>query len=202
MKILRFNITIEEDPEMLRVLDITADANFQDLHYAILSAIDFDTTQLSSFFICNNNWEKKVELTLINMGAEDAELVPIMQDIKLKDYEHEVGQKLIFEYDFVLMWRFFLEVVKVYESDKPAESFPAVVKSVGEAPQQYDTLDKYPEEVTDEDNQLIHELELKNLDFFHHEDNDDDFEDDDLWETDDLEGLDDSGIDHSDEDFF
>jgi hypothetical protein len=201
MKILRFNISVEDDPDMLRVIDIPANANFQDLHYAVLAAVDFDTTQLSSFFICNDRWEKKVELTLINMDTDDGDLMPIMKDIKLKDYEHEVGQKLIFEYDFVLMWRFFLEVSKVYESDTDASKFPAVVESIGESPKQYDTLNKYPEEITDEETFLIRELEMKNLDLFHHED---DEAEDEIWDHDEIDGLDDLGHenDHGDEDFF
>jgi len=204
MKIIRFNITTEDDPEMLRVLDIPAAANFEELHFAILEAVDFDATQLSSFFICNNNWEKKVELTLINMGTDESDIVPIMKDIKLKDYEHEVGQKLIFEYDFVLMWRFFLEVTKLYTTDEPASHFPKVVESVGASPKQYDTLEKYPEEITDEDSFLIHELEVKNLDLFHHDDDDADLDNDEVWDHDDIDGLDDLGHenDHRDEDFY
>jgi len=201
MKILRFNITNEEAPEMLRVLDIPANANFQDLHFAVLEAVNFDTSQLSSFFICNQDWEKKVELTLINMGTDESDLVPIMKDIKLKDYEHDPGQKLIFEYDFVLMWRFFLEVTKVYDSEEPAKNFPKIVESIGESPKQYETFGKYPEEMTDEDSELIHELEMKNTDFFH-QDGDGDG-DDDLWEKDDIDGTEDFGHEHhEDEDFF
>lgn len=199
MKVLRFNITVEDDPQMLRVLDIPADANFQDLHYAVLAAVDFDTTQLSSFFICNENWEKKVELTLINMNTDEGDLIPIMKEIRLKDYEHEPGQKLIFEYDFVLMWRFFLEVVKVYDSKEPASSFPVIVESVGEAPKQYDTIEKYPEEMSEEESALIHELELKNMNLFHIND-----EEDEMWDQDEIDGLDDLRFenDHDDEDYY
>jgi hypothetical protein len=201
MKVLRFNITTEDDPEMLRVLDIPANSNFQDLHFAVLAAVDFDTSQLSSFFICNSKWEKKVELTLINMNTDESELMPVMKDIKLKDYEHEPGQKLIFEYDFVLMWRFFLEVTKVYDTEEDESEFPKIVESVGESPKQYDTLEKYPEEITDEDTFFIHELEMKNLDLFHHEEGE---EEDELWDHDDIDGLDNPGHenDHSDEDFY
>lgn len=201
MKILRFNITNEEAPEMLRVLDIPAGANFQDLHFAVLDAVNFDTTQLSSFFICNTDWEKKMEITLINMGTDDEDMVPIMKDIKIKDYEHEVGQKLIFEYDFVLMWRFFLEVIKVYDTDEPAKNFPKIIESIGDAPKQYETFEKYPEVMTEEDSALLHDLEIKNMDYFHHDDAD---SDDDLWEKDDIDGLEDMGHehDHDDEDFY
>jgi hypothetical protein len=202
MKILRFNITNEDAPEMLRVLDIPANANFQDLHFAVLDAVGFDTSQLSSFFICNNNWEKKVELTLINMGIDEADLVPIMKDIKLKDYEHELGQKLVFEYDFVLMWRFFLEVTKVYESSEPVKEFPKIVESIGDAPKQYETFEKYPEVMSEEDSELVHALEMKNMDLFHHDE--DEEGDDDIWEKDDIDGMEDFGFehDHGDEDFF
>jgi hypothetical protein len=193
-----------EDPEMVRVLEIPAAANFEELHFAILDAMDFDATQLSSFFICNHDWEKKVELTLINMDIDEVDMVPIMKDIKLKDYEHEVGQKLIFEYDFVLMWRFFLEVAKLYNSDEPVTNFPKIVESIGAAPKQYDTLDKYPEEITDEDNLFIHELEAKNLDLFHHDDDYDEGDEhgDETWDPNSM--LDDLGLEneHHDEDLY
>ena len=49
---------------------------------------------------------------------------------------------------------------------------------------------------------MLHDLEIKNMDLFHHDDDED--SDDDLWETDDIDGLEDTGHehDHDDEDFY
>lgn len=183
MKLFRFNITLENNEDLVRVLDLPEDHTFEDLYNAVLQSVGFDNTQLGSIYVCNDNWEKKVEITLIDMDADEGDLIPIMHDTALDDYIHAVGQKLVFEYDFVLMWRFFIQVQEILEGDKKTK-YPRIVESIGEAPDQYEAGDKFATEITDDDDELIKELQKKNKDFFHHGEEDEFGEDEEGFDED------------------
>jgi hypothetical protein len=43
MAVYKFRISLEEDEDIVRDIEIRATQTFEDLHYAILSAIGFDT---------------------------------------------------------------------------------------------------------------------------------------------------------------
>jgi hypothetical protein len=199
MKLFRFHITLENNDELVRVLDLPEDRTFEDLYNAVLQSVGFDNSQLGSIYVCNDAWEKKVEITLIDMDADEGDLIPIMHDTALDEYIHGKGQKLVFEYDFVMMWRFMIEVQDILEGDKKTK-YPRIVESVGDAPDQYESNDIFPSEVTDEDDELIKQLQKKNKDFFHHgEEEDDEFGDDeDVYDEDDF-GHEEYGYDDHDD---
>ena len=203
MKIIRFKIVLEENPEVIRVIDIPEDECFEDLHHSILQSVNFDSTQLASFFICNDTWEKKVEITLIEMDVYEDNISPVMGTTSLSEYIAANGQKIIYEYDFVLMWRFLLEVEDIYEAQINDEDYPCLVDSIGEAPAQYEAKGYLLDDLTDEDTRIIHELEIKNMDLFHHDERDEDFDDDggedDLFDEDEFR---DKGYRMDDDDYF
>jgi hypothetical protein len=199
MKALKFRIAFEDFPEVIREIECHAGQTFEDLHLAILESVGFDSSQLASFYICNENWEKKIEITLIDMETDDSDMTPVMREVELQDYLLQKGQKLIYEYDFVLMWRFLIEVEDVKEADKSIDGYPKFIESIGEAPAQYETTEKYPEEITDEDTMLIRELELKNLDLFHGDEEDENEEGEDHFGS---EWEDHGHDDHREEDYY
>ena len=185
---------MEDYQEVVRVIEVPDGKTFEDLHHAILDSVDFDSTQLASFYVCNDNWEKKVEITLIDMEADEGDMTPVMRDTQLGTYINEQGQKLVYEYDFVLMWKFFLEVESIAEFTGIPDEYPQLVLSEGDAPGQYDAMDRYPSEITDEDAKFIRELETKNTSLFRHADEEFDSEADELGEDDEL-GFDEFGDD-------
>ena len=56
--IYRFTFSCEEgDPAFRRVFEADADATFLQLHEAILKSVGYPDDQMTSFFLCNDEWE-------------------------------------------------------------------------------------------------------------------------------------------------
>jgi hypothetical protein len=167
MNIYRFKVGMEDFPDVERVIEIRGSQTFEDLHNAILSSVSFDNSQLSSFYLCDDDWNRKMEITLIDMSSDESDITPIMNETQIADYVHHIGDKLRYVYDFVLMWSFMLEVTDISTAAANGRKFPLVVESNGEAPKQYETVEKYPAQITEDDDIYINELKLKNQDIFH-----------------------------------
>ncbi len=57
--VFRFLILSDETDDFVREIKIDAEATFLDLHNAILDSVNFTKDQMSSFFICDDDWSKK-----------------------------------------------------------------------------------------------------------------------------------------------
>ena len=56
--IYKFTFSCEEgDPTFRRVFEASADATFLELHEAILKSVGYPDDQMTSFFLCNDEWE-------------------------------------------------------------------------------------------------------------------------------------------------
>ena len=70
--VYRITFSCEEgDPDFRRVFeaDADADATFLELHEAILKSVGYPDDQMTSFFMCNDEWEKGQEVTLVEMDS-------------------------------------------------------------------------------------------------------------------------------------
>ena len=56
--IFNFRMVSDEVDNFRREINIDADATFLDLRNAICDSVSYDKNQMSSFFLCDNNWEK------------------------------------------------------------------------------------------------------------------------------------------------
>ena len=67
--IFNFRIVSDEVDNFKREIKIDADATFLDLKNAICESVDYDKNQMSSFFICDDSWEKEKENKMEDMGT-------------------------------------------------------------------------------------------------------------------------------------
>lgn len=61
--IYRFTLISDEVDDFIREIKIDSEATFFDLHEAILKAAGYKDDQMTSFFICDDDWEKDQEIT-------------------------------------------------------------------------------------------------------------------------------------------
>ena len=94
--IYKFRIVSDEVDNFRREICIDSDATFLDLHDAILDSVGFTKDQMTSFFICDDDWEKKTEITLVDMGKDSDEDTWIMSSTRLSDLIEDEGQRLVF----------------------------------------------------------------------------------------------------------
>ena len=141
----KFRLFFDDVEDFIRDYEILAEQTFKDLHDAIIQSIaGLDGQELASFYICDGRWEKQKEITLIDMNmdensdiwpenADNEEYTPkaIMSEAVLSDFIDDPRQRLIYEYNFLNINTFYLELLKTFESEKKVK-YPRCVHSVGE----------------------------------------------------------------------
>ena len=132
--IYKFVMLSDEVDNFVREIAIDAEATFFDLHNAILDSVGFVKDQMTSFFLCNEDWEKKEEITLIEMNVGSEYDNYVMEDSVLSDFVSEEDQKLLYVFDNISDRVFFLELKEITDGKNLKK--PVVALSIGEAPQQ------------------------------------------------------------------
>lgn len=146
MHAYRFRMLHEEQEEFLRDFEILSSQTFLDFHRIILESVELQGNELASFFVCDRNWRKKKEITLINMQEEQQEpeeedddrrsprqsRIPVceMDKVKIKDIIDDPHQRLLYEYDFLNPKIFFIELSKIVDAEKENQ-YPSCIKSSG-----------------------------------------------------------------------
>lgn len=141
--IFKFTILSDEVEDFLRIIEIDSEATFLDLHNAILDSVGYEKNQITSFFLCDDDWEKKQEVTLLEMESSSEYDNLVMEDTPLEDLLDDEKQKLLYVFDMVSDRAFFMELTEMI----PRKNLDkAVVKtSTGRAPvQMLDDFDFTP----------------------------------------------------------
>lgn len=108
--IFNFRIVSDEVDNFKREIKIDADMTFLDFKNAICDSVGYDKNQMSSFFLCDGNWEKEKEITMEDMGSDSDEDVYLMDETILSDYVEDEGQRLMFTFDYMTDRSFFIEM--------------------------------------------------------------------------------------------
>jgi hypothetical protein len=104
-----------------------------DLHHAILNSVGYDNDQMTSFYMCNERWEKGQEVTLVEMGSNFEYDNMVMESTPLSDLLEERGQRLIYVFDPMFERYFFGRVAEVMSGHIQGVT---CVESIGVAPMQ------------------------------------------------------------------
>ena len=72
MYIYKFRITSDDVEDFLRDIEILSNQTFEQFHYFIVETLEFKQSELASFFICDQKWRRKHEITLMDMGDDDS----------------------------------------------------------------------------------------------------------------------------------
>lgn len=132
--IFNFHLISDEVANFKREIQIDADATFLDLRNAICDAVGYRKDEMSSFFLCGEDWEKEKEITLEDMGTDSSEDDYIMEECVLADFIDDEGQHLMFTYDYLNDRSFFLEMKEMITGRDLHE--PVCTLSLGQAPAQ------------------------------------------------------------------
>lgn len=65
--IYRFTIISDEVDDFVREIQIDPEATFLDFHEAILKSVGYTNDQMTSFFICDDDWEFRARQRPISM---------------------------------------------------------------------------------------------------------------------------------------
>lgn len=139
--IFKFRIVSDEVDNFKREIQIDATATFLDLKKVICESVGYDKVQLSSFFLCDRNWEKEREITYEDMGVEADRDVWLMDESVLGDFIEDEGQKLLYVFDYLTDRAFFIEMTEMTLGKSLKD--PVVSLSLGQAPPENVDLDEF-----------------------------------------------------------
>lgn len=132
--IYRFKITMDDNDDFLRIVDIPANFTFLEFHKYLYKILKLEGNELASFYILDNKFNKKKEITLIDMNVnedENADSILLMENVKLNQIIDDPHQKMAYVYDFINMYTFNLELIKTFQNKENA-TYPKIIESVGE----------------------------------------------------------------------
>lgn len=132
--VYRFTFLSDEVDDFKRIIDADSEATFFDLHKTLLKSVGYTSDQMTSFFICNDDWEKGQEITLVEMESTSEYDNLVMDKTKLEELLSDEKQKLLYVFDPMFERSFFAELSEIIPSKSLAE--PVCVKSQGKAPKQ------------------------------------------------------------------
>ncbi len=143
MHAYRFRILTDEQEDFVRDIEIMANQTFLDFHNYLVRLLEFDTNELASFSICNSKWYKLCEITLLDMQVDenhededetvkrtDKLKTYLMADSKLNNFIEDPHQRLVYEYDFLNIRTFYLELTKIVPAEMGIQ-YPRCVYSEG-----------------------------------------------------------------------
>lgn len=132
--LFRFLILSDEADDFKREIKIDSEATFLDLQNIILDAVGYTKDQMTSFFICDDDWSKKTEITLVEMDTTSEVDNYIMEDTRLEELLEDEGQKMLFIFDYMTERAFFMELREIVPGKDLEE--PICSKSIGTPPTQ------------------------------------------------------------------
>lgn len=133
--VLCFRMITNEDKKFFREIEIEGNNTFFDLHDAIQNEVGFDKAQLASFFITDEKWQKKHEISLLEMKGGKGDIPLIMDETIIADHIKELKQKLIYVFDFFSGRAFFLEFIDIKDKIRH-KKYPMCSNGFGEPPAQ------------------------------------------------------------------
>ncbi len=130
--VYKIRVILDAKEDIFRDLEIEAESTMEDFHNAITQAFGFAGDEMASFYTCDDNWNQEEEIALFDMG-EGGDSVRLMNETFLEDVLTRQSPKMIYVYDFLSMWTFFVELADIVEETE-GHQYPKVLFSFGELP--------------------------------------------------------------------
>jgi len=149
--IYKIRIILDTQEDIFRDLEIEAENSLEDLHNAITQSFGFLGNEMASFYTCDELWNQDEEIALFDM-SEDGN-IRLMNETALEDVLTEASPKLIYVYDFLNMWTFFVELAAI-EPKEDGRAYPNILFAFGEIPDSPPERHFESDPITDTDDPL------------------------------------------------
>lgn len=111
-----------QQEDVVRDLAVVPGVRLSLLHTAIVRAFDLPEGEMAAFYYTNESWQAGQEIPLLEMDEQTDD----MNQYATQDLLSQKGDRLLYVYDFLHMWTFFLEV-----QDQREEEDQVAIKLVG-----------------------------------------------------------------------
>jgi hypothetical protein len=129
--VYKFVVLSDEDESFVREFEFLDSHTLMDFHNIIQEELEFDKSQMASFYLATDNWEKEEEFTLFDMGTGSSTMeVAVFEDIIFRK-----NQKLLYVFDFFNERGLFVEYTGE-SKEVPGQEYPVCTNSKGVPPKQ------------------------------------------------------------------
>ena len=149
MAILKFRVYFEEDDAVYRDILIKHTQSFKDLHFAILTAFEFDSKHKATFYRSNDLWDRGREISLEKYDKPYVAPPLLMADTTIASEVKDTNQKFIYVYDFNRNWNFQIALISISKEESSKYAYPYITRREGIGPPQYGTKSLLGEKFTD-----------------------------------------------------
>lgn len=160
---------LDSDEDVIRDLSLGGNASLYDLHQLLVKAFNLDPGEMSSFFRSNDDWNQGEEISMMDFDPETN--TNSLDTLSIGECFEKVGSKMLFVYDYLHLWTFYLEASAMREHDQ-VNPEATVLGGIGQRPEQ-----PPQREMKAEDN----EDPLSEWDMQENEDEDDHYQGDDWY---------------------
>ena len=136
MAIYKFRISFE-DYDVTREIDIKSNSTFEDLHNSFHEAVGYKSDVPSSFYVSNDFWHKGDEITIYPSQSRIEKNTSLMSASKLSNFIEDPHQKFYYTSNFERPFDIHVELIRILIDADPKLTYPALVRSQGEAPRQF-----------------------------------------------------------------
>jgi len=126
----KIRVILDTKEDVIRTILVDDNLNLEDLHSTIAKAFGFGGKEMASFYRTDDEWNQDEEIPLFNM-EEVGEGIS-MKTCILNETLSKENNKLIYVYDFLKMWTFYIEVIEISADNK--DNLPQIILTVGEVP--------------------------------------------------------------------
>jgi tetratricopeptide (TPR) repeat protein len=127
----RFKVSLKNNPDIWRIIDIKENQMLSSLHKAIFNAFDRIEEHEYSFFLNNKPYDKETEFT--SPGADATGETKLATRIRIDSLALYGGPKFLYLFDYGDEWWHEIELMSITQKATRA-NYPKVVKKQGKSP--------------------------------------------------------------------
>ena len=130
--VYRFRVILDADEDVFRDIEMLQESTLEDLHNTIVQSFGFDGAEMASFYISDEEWNQGEEIHQFDMSGHDTS-IKLMNETSLDSILSEKQTRLIYVYDFLKMWTFFVELGQIAEVEE-GRDYPNLMFVHGQIP--------------------------------------------------------------------
>ncbi|AMD85695.1 pRiA4b ORF-3-like protein [Capnocytophaga haemolytica] len=129
--VYKFRVILDVKEDVFRDIAIQGEDSLEDFHNVITQSFGFAGDEMASFYLSDDDWQQGEEFTLFDV-SESGE-IRLMEETPIDEVVDEENRRLLYVYDFMSMWTFFVELVEIDE-EAVGVSYPLLLNAVGSIP--------------------------------------------------------------------
>ncbi|MDB2385073.1 plasmid pRiA4b ORF-3 family protein [Polaribacter sp.] len=126
----KIRVILDTKEDVIRTISVDNHINLEDLHSVIANAFGFEGQEMASFYKTDDEWNQGEEIPLFDMAEAGQGIC--MTSCFIKDILPKEESKLIYVYDFLNMWTFYVETLEI--NSETSSDLPKTILSIGKIP--------------------------------------------------------------------